>query len=59
MKPYKEIAKTITRSDGSTKIYGHNTDGDLLTVVMRKNSQDQWDIAEIAVKGKIQMFPLK
>lgn len=47
------ITKTIQRSDGSTKIYGHNTSGELLTVVMRKDIAGQWQIVEIAVKGRI------
>lgn len=54
------ICKTVTRSDGTMKIYSINTQGKLLTVVMVKDSRGNWTITEIAVEGKITgMFPVK
>lgn len=48
-----KVTKSTKRSDGSVKIYGHSTDGKLLTVVMVPGGKTGYDIAEIKVAGKI------
>ena len=54
MEQFNDITKTITRSDGSAKIYGHTQTGELLTVVMTKNLCDgNWSITEIAKAGRV------
>lgn len=58
MNRYHDITRTIMRSDGSAKVYGHNTSGELLTVVLRRNVDGKWTIAEIATRARItHVFP--
>lgn len=54
MTQLNEVTKTIIRSDGTAKIYGHTMTGELLTVVMTKNVSDgNWSITEIAQAGRV------
>lgn len=54
MEKLNDITRTITRSDGTAKIYGHTKTGELLTVVMTKNLCDgNWSITEIAKAGHV------
>lgn len=56
----QKIAKTVYRSDGSVKVYGSNTNGQLLTVVMERNRRGHWTITEIATAGIVTgIFPAK
>ena len=48
----RKPVRTITRSDGSVKVYGWNEDGDLLTVIMIR-SEKGYDISEIKAGGQI------
>ena len=60
MDRYTDITRTITRSDGSVKVYGHNTSGELLTVVLRRNVNDRWVITEIATRARVtNVFPVR
>lgn len=48
--------RSITRSDGSVKVYGHTTDGELLTVVMVKNDSGYYDTVEVKIAGQVVPF---
>ena len=48
--------RSIARSDGSVKVYGHTTDGELATVVMVKNDSGYYDTVEIKIAGQVVPF---
>ena len=46
--------RSTHRSDGTVKIYGHNLNGELMTVVMEpKESDTGYGIVEVKLAGKI------